>query len=145
MSEHRSEAEERSSQKIARPVWRSAPDVTDSSPTTETDRRRLGQLVLIVAVAIALAIATGSFPTLVVVAAIVLMIMLHELGHFLVAKASGMKVTEYFLGFGPRLWAVRKGETEYGVKALPLGGYVRIVGMNNLETVDPADEDRSYR
>lgn len=120
-------------------------DASDTSPTTETDRRRLGQLVLIVAVAIALAIATGSFPTLVVIAAIVLMIMLHELGHFLVAKASGMKVTEYFLGFGPRLWAVRKGETEYGVKALPLGGYVRIVGMNNLETVDPADEDRSYR
>jgi membrane-associated protease RseP (regulator of RpoE activity) len=105
----------------------------------------LGQLVLIIAVAVALAMATGSFPTLVVVAAIVLMIMLHELGHFLVAKASGMKVTEYFLGFGPRLWAVRKGETEYGVKALPLGGYVRIVGMNNLETVDPADEARSYR
>jgi membrane-associated protease RseP (regulator of RpoE activity) len=105
----------------------------------------LGQMVLIVAVAVALSLATGSFGAATVIAAIIAMIMLHELGHFLVAKASGMKVTEYFLGFGPRLWSVRKGETEYGVKALPLGGYVRIVGMNNLETVDPADEARSYR
>jgi len=119
--------------------------MTTTTTQTEFDRRRLGQLVLIVAVAVALALATGAFPTLVVVAAIVLMIMLHELGHFLVAKAAGMKVTEYFLGFGPRLWAIRKGETDYGVKALPLGGYVRIVGMNNLETVDPADEPRAYR
>jgi membrane-associated protease RseP (regulator of RpoE activity) len=56
-----------------------------------------------------------------------------------------MKVTEFFLGFGPRLWSFRRGETEYGVKALPLGGYVRIIGMNNTEDVDPADEPRTYR
>jgi membrane-associated protease RseP (regulator of RpoE activity) len=56
-----------------------------------------------------------------------------------------MKVTEFFVGFGPRLWSVRRRETEYGVKALPLGGYCRIVGMTNLEEVDPADEDRTYR
>ena len=48
--------------------------------------------------------------------------MIHELGHFLAAKHGGMKVTEYFLGFGPRLWSFRRGETEYGIKALPLGG-----------------------
>src|SRR6185295_17000762 len=53
--------------------------------------------------------------------------------------------TEFFLGFGPRLWSVRKGETEYGVKALPLGGYVKIIGMHNLEAVDPEDEPRTYR
>ena len=46
------------------------------------------------------------------------MIMLHEFGHFVMAKRGGMKVTEFFLGFGPRLWSVRKGETEYGVKAI---------------------------
>ena len=51
-----------------------------------------------------------------------------------------MKVTEYFLGFGPRLWSVRKGETEYGVKAIPAGGYVKIIGMNNLDQVPPEDE-----
>ena len=56
-----------------------------------------------------------------------------------------MKVTEYFLGFGPRLWSVRKGETEYGVKAIPAGGYVRIIGMSNLEEIDPVDEPRTYR
>ncbi|HXW35502.1 MAG TPA: M50 family metallopeptidase, partial [Acidimicrobiales bacterium] len=58
---------------------------------------------------------------------------------------SGMKVTEYFVGFGPRLWSIRRGETEYGVKAIPAGGYVKIIGMSNLEEVDPADEPRTYR
>ena len=47
-----------------------------------------------------------------------------------------MKVTEFFLGFGPRLWSFQRGETEYGVKAVPLGGYCRIIGMTNLEEVD---------
>jgi membrane-associated protease RseP (regulator of RpoE activity) len=56
-----------------------------------------------------------------------------------------MKVTEYFLGFGPRLWSIHRGETEYGVKAIPAGGYVKIIGMSNLEEVDPADEPRTYR
>ena len=56
-----------------------------------------------------------------------------------------MKVTEFFLGFGPRLWSFRRGETEYGIKAIPAGGYVRIIGMNNLEQVDPSDEARTYR
>ena len=56
-----------------------------------------------------------------------------------------MKVTEYFLGFGPRLWSIRRGETEYGVKAIPAGGYVRVVGMTTAEEIDPVDEPRSYR
>ena len=57
-----------------------------------------------------------------------------------------MKVTEYFFGFGPKLWSIRRGETEYGIKALPLGGYVKIIGMSNLERgIDPADEPRTYR
>ena len=77
--------------------------------------------------------------------AIIAMIMLHELGHFVMAKRAGMKVTEFFLGFGPRLWSIRRGETEYGVKAIPAGGYVRIIGMSNVEEVDPADEERTYR
>jgi membrane-associated protease RseP (regulator of RpoE activity) len=73
------------------------------------------------------------------------MIMLHEFGHFIVAKRSGMKVTEFFVGFGPRIWSVQKGETEYGIKALPLGGYCKIIGMTNLEEVAPEDEPRAYR
>ena len=76
---------------------------------------------------------------------IIVIVMVHELGHFLAAKHGGMKVTEYFVGFGPRLWSFRRGETEYGIKALPLGGYVKIPGMTNLEEVDPADEGRLYR
>ena len=75
----------------------------------------------------------------------IVMIGMHEAGHFLFAKRAGMKVSEFFIGFGPRLWSVQKGETEYGIKALPLGGYCKIVGMTNLEDVDPADEPRTFR
>jgi len=73
------------------------------------------------------------------------MLVLHEMGHFLVARWAGMQVTEFFLGFGPRLWSVRRGETTYGVKAIPAGAYVRITGMSSLDVVDPADEQRTYR
>jgi membrane-associated protease RseP (regulator of RpoE activity) len=72
-------------------------------------------------------------------------VMLHEFGHFATAKKFGMKATQFFLGFGPTLWSRRKGETEYGVKALPAGGFVKIVGMTSLEEVDAADEPRSFR
>ena len=76
---------------------------------------------------------------------ILLMIIIHEGGHFIAAKAFGMKATEAFVGFGPRIWSVQRGETEYGIKAIPLGGYVRIIGMNPFEEVDPEDEGRTYR
>ena len=87
----------------------------------------------------------GSRTPLLLVLGIVIMVMLHEAGHYSLAKRSGMKVTEFFLGFGPRLWSFTRGETEYGVKAIPAGGYVRIIGMTNLEEVDPADEPRTFR
>jgi membrane-associated protease RseP (regulator of RpoE activity) len=77
--------------------------------------------------------------------AIIFFVTAHEAGHFFAAKAVGMKATEFFFGFGPRIWSTRKGETEYGLKALPLGGYVRIVGMNPLEEVAPGDMGRTYR
>ena len=63
------------------------------------------------------------------VGAILVSIGLHELGHMIPAKRFGGKVTQYFIGFGPTVWSRRVGETEYGVKAIPLGGYVKIVGM----------------
>ena len=73
-------------------------------------------------------------------------IFFHEAAHFATAKAFDMKITEFFAGFGPRLWTVRRGETEYGVKLLlPLGGYVKITGMSPVEEVDPAEEHRTYR
>ncbi len=73
------------------------------------------------------------------------MLFMHELGHYLTARASGMKVTEFFLGFGPKIWSFNRGETEYGVKAIPAGAYVRIMGMTNLDDIDPAEEHRTYR
>ena len=87
----------------------------------------------------------GGWSTLFVILAIIVMIFLHELGHYLTAKAAGMKVTEFFIGFGPRIWSFKRGETEYGFKAIPAGAYVRIIGMHNLEEVPPEDEDRTYR
>jgi membrane-associated protease RseP (regulator of RpoE activity) len=72
-------------------------------------------------------------------------VLLHETGHFVTAKKFGMKATRYFVGFGPTLWSTRRGETEYGIKALPLGGFVKIIGMTSLDEVDPEDEPRSFR
>jgi membrane-associated protease RseP (regulator of RpoE activity) len=71
-------------------------------------------------------------------------ILLHEFGHLLTAKAFGMKAAQYFAGFGPTLWSFRRGETEYGVKAIPAGGFVKIVGMTPLEEVAPEDEPRAF-
>ena len=76
---------------------------------------------------------------------ILVSVFLHELGHFVTARMTGMKATQFFIGFGPRLWSFHRGETEYGVRLLPLGAFVRIIGMNNLDEVPPADEARTYR
>jgi membrane-associated protease RseP (regulator of RpoE activity) len=75
---------------------------------------------------------------------IVAVIMFHEFGHFATAKLFGMKCEKFFLGFGPTLWSVRKGETEYGVKAIPAGGFVKITGMSPFEQVDPTDAGRTF-
>ena len=82
---------------------------------------------------------------LIFLAALVVSVMLHETGHFVTAKRFGMKCTQYFFGFGPTLWSVKRGETEYGFKAIPAGGFVKIVGMTSLDEVDPEDEARSFR
>ncbi|MGO1180710.1 site-2 protease family protein, partial [Cellulosimicrobium funkei] len=66
---------------------------------------------------------------LVIVVGIVVSIALHEVGHMVPAKKFGVRVSQYMVGFGPTLWSRTKGETEYGLKAIPLGGYVRLVGM----------------
>ncbi len=81
----------------------------------------------------------------VMILALVLMIFMHELGHYVTARWAGMKVTQFFIGFGPRIWSFHRGETEYGVRAIPAGAFVTIIGMSNLEEVDPADEPRTYR
>jgi membrane-associated protease RseP (regulator of RpoE activity) len=71
-------------------------------------------------------------------------VVLHEAGHFAFAKKFGMKATQFFVGFGPTIWSRQKGETEYGLKAVPAGGYVKIIGMTDLEEIDPADEPRAF-
>jgi membrane-associated protease RseP (regulator of RpoE activity) len=73
-------------------------------------------------------------------AAILASIGLHELGHMIPAKKFGGKVTQYFIGFGPTVWSKQRGETEYGIKAIPLGGYVKIVGMLPPSAHAVADE-----
>lgn len=76
--------------------------------------------------------------------ALILVILVHEAAHFGVAKRFGFKVDEFFVGFGPRIWSTRRGETEYGFKWIPAGGYVRIAGMNPFEQVRPEDVPRTY-
>jgi membrane-associated protease RseP (regulator of RpoE activity) len=114
---------------------------------SDVTRRGAGiSLLLVLLGLIVLAVLRPStIDTLAIIFGIVALIMLHEAGHYFTAKRAGMKVTEFFLGFGPRVWSFRRGETEYGVKAIPAGGYVRIVGMSNLEDVDPDEEPRTFR
>jgi membrane-associated protease RseP (regulator of RpoE activity) len=75
--------------------------------------------------------------------AILISVALHECGHMWVARATGMKVRRYFVGFGPTLWSTRRGETEYGVKAVPLGGFCDIAGMTPVEDLAPDEADRA--
>ena len=116
---------------------------TPEPPVEEEGPGRQGALIGVLLVAVIL-FGLG-WAWFVVIAAILVMIFLHELGHYVTAKAAGMKVTEFFIGFGPRLWSFRRGETEYGFKAIPAGAYVKIIGMTNLDEVDPSEEGRTYR
>lgn len=110
---------------------------------------------------------------LIIVIGVGVSIALHEIGHLVPAKRFGVKVTQYMVGFGPTIWSRRKGETEYGIKAVPLGGYIRMIGMlpprpgdapgelrtastgrfsqlidqaraDSMEQVKPGDEDRVF-
>ncbi len=131
--------------------------MTESRVTDDeaTDAPRLAQprgevagggwrLGLLIAASLAVAVMAGK-GWIVTLTFITVMIFLHELGHYLTAKWSGMKVTEFFLFFGPKLWSFRRGETEYGIKLIPVGAYVRIIGMNNLDECPPEDEPRTFR
>jgi membrane-associated protease RseP (regulator of RpoE activity) len=76
--------------------------------------------------------------------AILISVSLHELGHMITAKRFGMKVTKYFVGFGPTIFSFQRGETEYGLKAIPLGGFCKIVGMTPQDDdVAPEDQPRA--
>jgi membrane-associated protease RseP (regulator of RpoE activity) len=111
----------------------------------EEDASSITPLLLVLGLIVATGLVAG-LPVLVMILALLVCIFLHELGHYLTAKSAGMKVTEFFIGFGPRIWSFRRGEVEYGIKAIPAGAYVRIIGMSNLETdIAPEDEERTYR
>ncbi len=82
---------------------------------------------------------------LIFLVALLFSVMLHEAGHFVMAKRFGMKAPRFMVGFGPTLWSTTRNGTEYGIKAIPLGGFTKIVGMTALEDVDPQDEPHSFR
>ena len=115
-------------------------------PPSATPPEAKGNPVRLVLLASLLLLAgvRGGWSLLVMIGSLVVMIFLHELGHYLTAKAAGMKVTEFFIGFGPKIWSFQRGETEYGLKVLPAGAYVKIIGMHNLDEFDEADAGRTY-
>ena len=78
------------------------------------------------------------------VVALLLSVMVHEFGHFITARRYGMWVSEFFVGFGKRIWSVQRGETEFGVKAIPAGGYCKIEGMSPNDAMPEGEEDRAF-
>ena len=78
------------------------------------------------------------------VIALLLSVMIHEFGHYITAKRYGMRVSEFFLGFGKRIWSFTRGETEFGIKAIPAGGYCRIEGMSATDEMPPGEESRAF-
>lgn len=117
-------------------------DDAESTPPVSNDANPLGLAVIVGLFAL---LWFGAGPRIfLVVVGFLIMIFLHELGHFVTARWTGMKATQFFLFMGPRIWSFRRGETEYGVRLLPIGAFVRILGMNNLDPVLPEDESRAY-
>ncbi len=86
----------------------------------------------------------GLIGVLAFIFALLFSVMVHEFGHYITAKRYGMRVTEFFLGFGKRLWSTQRGETEFGVKAIPAGGYCRISGMSPREVLPLEVQERAY-
>lgn len=78
------------------------------------------------------------------VIALLASVMIHEFGHYITAKKYGMRVSEFFLGFGKRLWSFTRGETEFGIKAIPAGGYCRIEGMTATDVMPAGEESRAF-
>jgi membrane-associated protease RseP (regulator of RpoE activity) len=116
---------------------------TDEETDVQSDASRyVGGIVL---VGLLLLLGFFSKGALITVLVIAFAITMHEAGHFLTARWTGMQATEFFLGFGPRISSFRRGETEFGVKPVLLGAYVKITGMSSIEEVPPEDEARTYR
>jgi membrane-associated protease RseP (regulator of RpoE activity) len=78
------------------------------------------------------------------VVALLLSVMVHEFGHYITARRFGMWVSEFFVGFGKKIWSVQRGETEFGVKAIPAGGYCKIEGMSPSDQMPVGQEERAF-
>jgi membrane-associated protease RseP (regulator of RpoE activity) len=113
--------------------------------TTTSPRRSLLTLLVGVVALVALLTLWVGWALPLVLFAIILMVMGHEFGHYIVAKRAGLLVTDFFVGFGPVIWSTTRGETRYGVRALLLGGYVKVPGMTEAEKIAPELEARTYR
>ena len=107
-------------------------------------RQSVAILSGIAIVALLIWLGMSNIWSLVLVAGLLISVFLHEVGHFVTAGWAGMKRTQFFMGFGPKLWSMHRKGVEYGVRALPLGAFVRIVGMNNLDPVEAGDEEVAY-
>ncbi|MEO9180824.1 MAG: site-2 protease family protein, partial [Acidimicrobiales bacterium] len=113
--------------------------------TPTSTRRSLSVLLAGIVAFVALLTWWDGYALPLVIFAIIFIVMGHEFGHFITAKRSGMKVTDFFVGFGPVLWSTTIGETRYGVRAILAGGYVKVPGMSWTDTIPPEDEKRTYR
>ena len=108
-------------------------------------RWSLIRFVIGVVIAVVLLDVWAGWALPLVILAILVMVMGHEFGHFITAKRAGLLVTDFFVGFGPVVWATTVGETRYGVRLLPLGGYVKVPGMTWSDAIAPELEARTYR
>jgi membrane-associated protease RseP (regulator of RpoE activity) len=119
--------------------------VNDEAPEgPEAPRRTRAIVSALVIAGLLVWLGVSNIWSLVLVIGLLMSIFLHEVGHFVTAGWAGMKRTQFFMGFGPKLWSVHRRGVEYGVRALPLGAFVRIVGMNNMDPVEPGDEKVAY-
>lgn len=128
--------------KFRNEVMAGGTDKPDADATAGGATAVIGLAVILALLVVLYIWSTWAF---VFVVGLLISIFLHELGHFVTARLTGMKATQFFLFMGPKLWSFRRGETEYGLRAYPVGAFVRIIGMNNLDEVDPSDEPRAYR
>ena len=115
---------------------------TEQTQDTPSRSARLTGLLLLV---LLVWLAVANTWTFVFVLGLLVSVFLHEVGHFATARWTGMKATQFYMGFGPRVWSTTRRGVEWGVRALPLGAFVRIIGMNNLDEVEPVDEPMAYR
>ena len=86
----------------------------------------------------------GFIGVIAFVVALLFSVMVHEYGHYATARRYGMRVTEFFLGFGKRIWSTQRGETEFGLKAIPAGGYCKISGMSIHEEMEEDQKHRAF-